>query len=349
LAARGLGNTSPNPPVGAVLVRDGVTVGEGFHHRCGEPHAETEALRVAADAARGATLYVSLEPCDHTGLTPPCTQALIAAGVSRVVVGALDPDPRTSGGGVARLRAAGIDTDVVGDGRARGLIERFTVAARSPRPFVTLKMAASLDGFVAPSPGPYWLTGPEVRAFVRELRAEHDAVLVGAGTVLSDDPLLTVRPPHARRVPYRRVCICDGRPVSADRRIFAAEDGYGPTVVLAAGPRERFGQLERLAEVVCVGEGDQETVDIEKGLVALKKLGIESVLCEGGPRLAARLLAAGAVDRLEWLIAPQLLAGPSAVPALAAAEAFDGHTWTIDRCEMLGPDVRLSARPERGR
>jgi len=198
LAARGNGSTAPNPPVGAVLVRGGRTLAEGFHHRRGEAHAEIEALHAARGDARGATLYVSLEPCDHAGLTPPCTRAVIEAGVARVVVGALDPNPRTAGAGLERLRGAGVDVVLADDASARDLIEAFAVWIRGPRPFVTLKMAASLDGYVAPSPGPHWLTGSEAREFVRELRCEHDAVIVGAGTVVVDDPRLTVRPPHGR-------------------------------------------------------------------------------------------------------------------------------------------------------
>ena len=344
LAARGIGNTSPNPPVGAVLVRDGVTIGEGFHHRRGDPHAEVEALRAAGGDAAGATLYVSLEPCDHDGRTPPCAPAIVAAGVVRVVIGALDPNPKTDARGVERLRAAGVAVDVVNDPEALRLIEPFARAVTSPRPFVTLKLAASLDGHVAPAPEPFWLTGPEARSFVRELRAAHDAVLVGAGTITADDPLLTVRPPYARLVPYRRAVICDARAVPAESRVFLQADGYAPTLVLAAGPRARFGQLERVAEVAYIGEEDAPSVDLEAALVVVRERGVTSVLCEGGPRLAARLLAAGLVDRLEWLVAPRLLAGPHAVPALGRALAVD-QAMAVDRVEHLGDDLRISARP----
>jgi diaminohydroxyphosphoribosylaminopyrimidine deaminase/5-amino-6-(5-phosphoribosylamino)uracil reductase len=329
-----------------VLVREGHTLGEGFHHRRGEPHAEVEALRAAHGDARGATLYASLEPCDHEGLTPPCTRAVIAAGVARVVIGALDPNPKTAGAGVARLRAGGIAVDVVDDARARDLVDAFAVAIRSGRPFVTLKLAASLDGYVAPRPGPYWLTGAEARAFVRELRASHDAVMVGAGTVIADDPQLTVRPPHARTVPYRRVVVSDRPSLPRERRVFAPANGYLPTLVLGAGPSGEYGQLEGVAEVICVGK-DGGSMDVGAGLVALKERGIESVLCEGGPRLAARLLARGLVDRVHWLVAPRLLAGPEAVPALASRAELGGGSWAIDRTARLGADVLLSARAVR--
>jgi diaminohydroxyphosphoribosylaminopyrimidine deaminase/5-amino-6-(5-phosphoribosylamino)uracil reductase len=203
-------------------------------------------------------------------------------------------------------------------------------------------MAASLDGYVAPMPGPHWLTGDAARAFVRELRAAHDMVLVGAGTVLADDPQLTVRPPRARAVAYARGVVCDGRPVPATAKLFQAAEGYVPSVVLAAGPRGAFGQLEAVAEVMYMGEEDAPSVDLQAGLRALRERGVTSVLCEGGPRLASRLLAAELVDRIEWLVAPRLLAGPHAVPAIARTAALD-DAWTIDSVEPLGADVRISA------
>jgi diaminohydroxyphosphoribosylaminopyrimidine deaminase/5-amino-6-(5-phosphoribosylamino)uracil reductase len=342
LAARAVGSTSPNPPVGAVIVRDGATLGEGFHHRHGTPHAEVEALRAAGGDAVGATVYISLEPCAHPAKPARCADALIAARVVRVVAGALDPDPATRGRGVATLRAAGIVVDVVDDPAAGALVERFGIAVASTRPFVTLKIAASLDGYAAPRPGSFWLTDDAARDFVRDLRAAHDAVMAGAGTVATDDPLLTVRPPHARAVPYRRVVVCDRPPFPAGRRILDPVDGYGPTIVLVAGSTEPFGQLEGLAEVVAVGGDGSASVDMGAGLVALKQRGIASVLCEGGPRLAARLLAGGFVDRIEWLVAPITLAGPDAIAAIAPLATPE--SWAFDRVETLGPDVRISAR-----
>jgi len=188
LARRGAGNTSPNPIVGAVVVANGEIAGEGFHHRAGEPHAEVNALEAAGDRARGATLYVSLEPCNHFGRTPPCSHAVADAGIARVVVGTFDPNPKTNEGGIAHLRGHGVDVEIADDDEARALIEPFAAAIRSERPFVTLKMAMSLDGYVSSRSGEVqWLTGEEARAFVRELRIEHDAVMVGAGTVRIDN------------------------------------------------------------------------------------------------------------------------------------------------------------------
>ncbi|MBV8151760.1 MAG: bifunctional diaminohydroxyphosphoribosylaminopyrimidine deaminase/5-amino-6-(5-phosphoribosylamino)uracil reductase RibD, partial [Candidatus Eremiobacteraeota bacterium] len=212
LAARGVGNTTPNPAVGAVIVRDGVTLGEGHHRVRGGPHAEVVALDEARRRGRdirGATLFVTLEPCNHYGLTPPCSDAVVDSGIARAVVGVRDPNLKTKGEGIARLRTAGIAVDVVDDPQCAALIEPFSIAIRSRRPYVTLKMAASLDGYVAPRPGSFWLTSPASRERVRELRIAHDAVMVGAGTVRIDDPQLTVRPIHARRRPYARVIVCE--------------------------------------------------------------------------------------------------------------------------------------------
>jgi diaminohydroxyphosphoribosylaminopyrimidine deaminase/5-amino-6-(5-phosphoribosylamino)uracil reductase len=324
-------------------VRDGVTIGEGFHRKHGAAHAEAEAL-AAAEAARDATLYVTLEPCDHQGLTPPCSQALVEAGITRVVIGALDPHPRTAGKGVGRLRAAGVTVEVADDPWALDLIEDFSVSSRDDRPYLRLKLAASLDGYVAPAPGSYWLTGEAARAYVRELRATHDAVLVGAGTVRIDDPQLTVRPPHARRLPYRRVIACEVAPVEPSRKIFADVEGYGPTIVLApAGLRKSFTALDGIAELVFVGDDDAQALDLAAALRALRRLGITSVVCEGGPTLAARLLERSLVDRVDWLVAPQLLANPRAVPALAGNVA-GGDALHLDRFERLGDDLLVSLR-----
>jgi diaminohydroxyphosphoribosylaminopyrimidine deaminase/5-amino-6-(5-phosphoribosylamino)uracil reductase len=344
LAERGRGSTSPNPSVGAVVALGSTTLGEGYHRVRGDAHAEVEALRDAAargNDVRGATIYVTLEPCDHTGLTPPCSLAVVDAGVVRAVVGALDPNPRTAGRGIARLRAAGVAVDVADDAWSQSLIEDFGRAVARERPYVRLKLAASLDGRVAPRPGErHWLTGIEAREYVRELRAACDAVLVGAGTVRIDDPLLTVRPPRSRRRPYVRVVACERDPVSRDRAIFAPLEGYARTIVLApAGARARFAELEAVADVAFCGEG--ERLDLGLALAALRERGIASVLCEGGPTLAQHLLEGGFVDRVDWLVAPALLGGPEAVAALAGGPG--GVTLRFDRVERLGPDVLLSA------
>ena len=348
LGARGLGNTSPNPAVGATIARDGVIVGEGYHHRAGAPHAEAMALEQAAEAARGATLYVTLEPCDHTGRTPPCSHAIVRAGIARVVVGCIDPNPVTAGAGLRRLRDAGIAVDVLDDPRARRLIEPFAVAISSDRPYVALKLATSLDGYVASRAGVQeWLTGDDARSYVRELRVRADAVMVGAGTVRTDDPHLTVRPPHHRLRPYVRVVACETAPVDVARSVFARQGGYDTTVVLApAGKRAAFVTLESVADVVYVGTDDSVQLDLGAALRALRERNVQSILCEGGPTLGSRLIAGGLVDRFYWLVAPRTLNGPTAVSGFVSdPSAMPGFHY--DGVERLGPDMLLTGTFDR--
>ena len=344
LAGRARGETGPNPLVGAVIVRDGVTLGEGFHRFYGGPHAEAEALAQAGDA-RGATLYVSLEPCNHHGKTPPCAPAVIAAGITRVVAGTADPNPRTAGAGFAALRAAGITLEIADDPHARAVIEPFTVAVTGSRPYVALKMASSLDGCVAPEPGPFWLTGERAREFVRDLRIAHDAVMVGAGTVRVDDPQLTVRPKHARKRIYTRIVVCETDAVPADRKIFEPQENTRTIVLAPAGIRERFAALEAVATVVYAGEPAAPALDLGAALDALRAHDVSSVLCEGGPTLAGRLLERGLVDRVYWLIAPVFLRNERAVGVLAGSDLGAQRSgWAIDRVERLGDDVLLSGK-----
>jgi len=329
------------------VIADGArTLGEGYHRVRGGPHAEVDALRDAVARGhdvRGATIYVTLEPCDHTGLTPPCSLAVRDAGIARAVVGTLDPDPRTAAGGVARLRAANVAVTVIDDAWSRELIDEFAHAVGRARPYLRLKLAASLDGYVAPRSGErHWLTGNEARGYVRELRATHDAVLVGAGTVRVDDPQLSVRPLRARHKPYVRLIACEDAPVPLDRAIFAPLEGYDRTIVLApAGSRAAFASLADVADLVFVGPEDARQLDLRLAMEALRARGIASVLCEGGPTLAGRLVDAHLVDRIDWLIAPALLASPTSVPALGPGTGE--ARIVIDRVERLGPDVLLSA------
>jgi diaminohydroxyphosphoribosylaminopyrimidine deaminase/5-amino-6-(5-phosphoribosylamino)uracil reductase len=341
----------PNPSVGCVLVRDGVTLGEGWHHRAGEAHAEVNALRDArarGNDVRRSTAYVTLEPCDHHGRTPPCSGALIEAEIARVVIGALDPNPKTAQGGVRRLRDAGIVVGVAGDDASAALIERFRWTIAHDRPYVTLKMAASLDGYAAARRGEQrWLTGPLARERVRDLRVEHDAVMVGAGTVRIDDPLLTVRPHATRRKPYTRIVVCETDAIPPDSRVLtpppdAPAGAYAPTIVLApGGARTRFAALEAVADVLYAG--DDNELDLRAALVALRGRGISTILCEGGPTLAGRLLAGRLVQRVVWLVAPAFLAAPDAVPALAGADLDGTDGWRFDRIERVGDDMLLSA------
>lgn len=337
-----------------MIVRDDRTLGEGWHHRKGEAHAEAEALRAAREAGedvRGATMYVTLEPHDHASTQPPCSLAIVEAGIARVVVGALDPNVLTHGKGVERLRAAGVSVDIVRDPASLALIERFRHTIVSPLPYVTLKMAMSLDGFVAPRPGVFRVTGEPARARVYDLRADHDAVMVGAGTVRADDPLLTVRPHRNRVKPYARVVVCESAPVSHEHRVFdepadAPAGSYRPTIVLApAGLRGEFGRLTHRAEVLFAGADDARRLDLHAALVALRDAGISSVLCEGGPTLAGRLIAAGLVERIVWFVAPMLLRTDDAVPVLAGADlAALANGWRFGEVERVGNDLMITAR-----
>lgn len=344
LAARGVGSTAPNPPVGAVIVRDGKIVGEGYHHKAGENHAEVNAIVQAGDV-RGATVYVSLEPCNHVGRTPACSRALLDAGVTRVVIGALDPNPKTNGGGAAQLREHGVETVVTNDERARELIEPFAFAVRHERPYLALKMAMSLDGAITSKPGiQEWITCEEERLYVRDLRIAYDSVMVGAGTVRVDDPQLTVRPPSHRLRPFTRVIACETDTVPETSRVFAPLEDYAKTVVLApAGAKERFDNLREVAEVIFVGDQSSTQLNLSEAMKALRGYGIQSVLCEGGPTLASRLIEANVVDRVYWAIAPILLTNREAVPVLADGNlATVGRRLRFDHVERVGEDVVIS-------
>lgn len=346
LARRGLGSTWPNPSVGCVLVRDGHVVGRGWTQAGGRPHAETEALRRAGAAARGATAYVSLEPCSHHGRTPPCADALVAAGIVRVVAATEDPDPRVSGQGLERLRAAGIS---VGIGLMRAEADAvnagFFLLVREGRPLVTLKIAASLDGRIATSRGESrWITGEASRELAHSMRAAHDAILVGSGTAIADDPMLDVRLPGfeaARRV---RVVI-DGRlrvPLTAKLVRTAREH---PAWIFARNDADpaRAGVLaENGVELVRLpadpATGHLAPLDIVR---ALGKRGITRVLLEGGGHLAAAFLRAGLVDRIVRFTAGVALGG-DAVPAVAGLgieRLADAPRYSLLEVSRCGEDV----------
>lgn len=329
LAARAAGRTAPNPMVGAVLVRDGAVVGEGYHHRAGEPHAEVLALRAAGPRARGATLYVTLEPCCHRGRTPPCTDALIAAGISRVCAAMADPDMRVAGEGFRRLRAAGIAVEV-GDHEAEARhLNRWYVTSRTlGRPRVLYKWAAGLDGGAAPEPArTVPLSSEASRREVHRWRARLDAVLVGAGTVLADDPRLTVRAVRGR----------DPLRVVADRRARIPPEARVLPALVCVGPEapdERRRALERAgAELV-------EASTPEAILASLHARGVLGVLLEGGPTLAAGFLRAGLVDEVAAVVAPCLLGGGR--PAFAGPGGPPLPLPQGVRARRVGPDLWLS-------
>jgi diaminohydroxyphosphoribosylaminopyrimidine deaminase/5-amino-6-(5-phosphoribosylamino)uracil reductase len=325
LARRGLGNVWPNPAVGCVIVKDGVVVGRGWTQPGGRPHAETEALGRAGEAARGATAYVTLEPCCHWGRTPPCTDAMLAAGIARAVIALRDPDPRVNGEGIARLRAGGVAvTEDVGREAAAWVNAGFISRIKGGRPLVTLKLAATLDGRIAAANGESrWITSPLARRQAHLLRATHDAILVGAGTAAADDPALTVRlpgaVPAARPGPVR--VVADGRLRLPLTSILVATARETPTWVLTrpGNDRARIGALAEAGCTVIEVPPDQATgqPDLAEGLRALSQRGITRLFVEGGGTLAASLLRADLVDRLAWFGAPALLGGDG-VPAVAA-------------------------------
>ncbi len=321
LARRGLGNAWPNPAVGCVLVKDGRVVGRGWTQPGGRPHAETEALARAGDLARGATAYVTLEPCSHHGRTPPCCDALIRAGVARVVVAMRDPDPRVDGRGLNRLRAAGIVVEEgPGEAEARAMQAGFLKRITEGLPLVTLKLASTLDGRIATAAGESrWITGPAARRAVHALRARHDAVLVGSGTVLADDPELTCRIPGMERAPMLRV-VADARLRTPPDAKLVRTARAAPTWLLTGAGHRPAALAPFIAagvEVVAVRRSPGGGLAPRALLAALAARGVTRVLAECGGTLAAALLRAGLVDRLAWFHAPALLGG-DARPALEA-------------------------------
>jgi diaminohydroxyphosphoribosylaminopyrimidine deaminase/5-amino-6-(5-phosphoribosylamino)uracil reductase len=337
LAREGWGQTAPNPMVGAVVVRDGVVVGEGYHERYGQPHAEVNALRAAGDNAQGATLYVTLEPCRHHGKTPPCTDAIIAAGVARVVIACLDPTAQ-AGGGATLLRDAGIriDTGVLG-AEAKELNAPFFHAVTGKTPWTTLKLAVSMETAIAGARGSTThLTGAPARAEVHQLRAGHDAIAVGVGTVLADNPMLTVRDVRQPRVPLTRV-IFDRQlrtPLDATVARTAAET---PTVIVTATAlsSDRARALREL------GVSLLQAHDLDEGFRALRQQGVRSLLVEGGAMLATAALESGLVHRLIIFQAPVLLGGDALYAFEGAGPATLGRLETLPVLErrQLGADV----------
>lgn len=316
LALRGQGLVSPNPLVGAVVITGGEIVAEGWHQGPGTEHAEAMALRLAGEDARGATVVCTLEPCSHHGRTPPCTDALIAAGVARVVIGSLDPLERERAGGQRVLADAGIDVAIPGpdeQATCRALNHAFITHARTGLPHVTLKLATSLDGKVATETGETrWITGEESRRFVHQSRAVADAVAVGIGTAIADDPMLTARDVDISFRPSLRV-VFDRRARLPVGSALVQSAGEAPVLVVV-GPDADAGRCAVLAER---GVGVMVAADIPDALRQLGGADVQSLYVEGGPTLAAAFLAAGAVDWVDWFVAPILIGGDGAPGALA--------------------------------
>lgn len=349
LARRGLGRTSPNPPVGAVVVASGRVVGRGFHRRAGGPHGEVIALQEAGCRARGATLYVTLEPCNHHGRTPPCTEAIVAAGIKRVVVGVADPNPHVAGGGARRLRAHGIRVDMgVEHEPCAQLIRGFAKHVRTGLPYVTLKLAASMDGRIATVTGASrWITGERARKLVHRLRNQVDAVMVGAGTVIADDPSLTCRLPGGRD-PLR--IVVDGRlrvPLSA--RVLTKQAAPGTIIATVSRKPRTIEALRRRGATVLVLPGRGGLLSIRRLLAELGKRGVTSVLIEGGGSLGAAALRDGAVDEFLCFYAPKLIGGDGrpVLGPLGVVRLADAVSLANVRLMRLGEDVlvRAAVRP----
>ncbi len=350
LAERGLFTTAPNPNVGCVIVRDGDVVGEGWHRRAGESHAEVYALADAGEQARGATCYVTLEPCSHTGRTPPCADALIAAGVAQVFVAMQDPNPKVAGAGIQRLREAGISVEVgLMASEAELLNVGFCKRMRTGRPFVRSKLAMSLDGRTAMASGEsQWITGVAARQDVQKLRARSDAIITGIGTVLADDPALTVRPEgdwypegEAVRQPLR-VVVDSAQRTPKTARLFETDS----PVLLASS----FMSSDYPKATVMALADESGQVDLDKLLDELAWQDINEVFIEAGAELNGALLAAGLIDEMVIYMAPKLMGdgarGLFHLPALTTmAQNID---LEIQDIRVVGKDWRITARPRLG-
>lgn len=351
LAARGRGRTAPNPMVGAVVVREGRVVGLGFHPRAGEPHAEVFALRQAGEAARGASLYVTLEPCCHHGRTPPCTEAVLASGVRRVVAAMPDPFPKVAGGGLRLLREAGLQVESgLLQPQAEELNRAYLKAVRTGLPWLTLKLAMTLDGKIATRTGDSrWVTGEAARRYVHRLRDWTDAVLVGSGTALADDPELTARLPGARN-PLRVVVDSRARLPRTSKLARTARET--PTLLLT-GEESSTRDLEAAGVQIERIPARADRLDLEAALRRLVERGVHSVLCEGGGELAAALLERGLVDEVVWFIAPRLVGGrdaPGPLGGKGVERMADALELQNVRVRRLGQDLMLTARiPSAGR
>ncbi|MER6995738.1 bifunctional diaminohydroxyphosphoribosylaminopyrimidine deaminase/5-amino-6-(5-phosphoribosylamino)uracil reductase RibD [Streptomyces sp. NPDC000410] len=337
LAARGLGSTSPNPVVGCVITdAAGRTVGAGFHQRAGGPHAEVHALREAGGSARGGTAYVTLEPCNHTGRTGPCAQALIDAGITRVVYAVADPTPQATGGADA-LRAAGVQVErgLLADEAEAGNIAWLS-SVRLGRPYVLWKYAATLDGRIAAADGTSrWISSPESRADVHRLRAEADAVIVGSGTARADDPHLAVRGIEGAVQPLRVVVDTEATAVKPGARVL---DDAAPTLIAIA--EDAATDLTDVVRLPRDGHG----LSVPALLAALYERGVRSVLLEGGPALAGSFVEAGAVDTVVGYLAPVLLgAGRPALADAGITTITEALRLDMTEAVRIGPDLRVTA------
>ena len=350
LAKKGVGRTSPNPAVGSVIVKGGRVIAKGWHKKAGGPHAEIEALKAAGSRAKGSTLFVTLEPCCHFGKTPPCTEAIIASGLKKVVIGASDPNPKVSGKGVAALRAAGIEvTEGVLSPACSALNEAWNKYITEGLPFVTLKLAASLDGRIAAAGGESkWITGIESRRLVHRMRALSDAVMIGAETALNDDPELTVRLASGRD-PVRVVLDSKLRVPVSSKVFSGVREGQGRLIIFASNDADekRASRVKAAgAEVVRLAPG-ANGLPLKKVLKALAKAGMTSVLVEGGGTLAASLLRERLIDALTVFYGPMMI-GAEGLPMIACLglkELKGAPRFKNIVVKKAGDDIIIEARP----
>jgi len=351
LAAEARGKTSPNPLVGAVVVKDGRTIGEGYHRRAGEPHAERMALAACSEDPAGATMYVTLEPCCHHGRTPPCTEAIVEAGIKRVVIASDDPTDKAAGRGLGILRDEGIRVDQV-DGEveeaARLLNQPFRKHARTGRPLVVFKSAVTLDGKVATAAGDSrWISSEASRDRAHRWREEADAVAVGIGTALADDPELTARAPGAERQPRRVVFDSTARLPLDSKLVQTATDVRTIVITTRAADRAATGQLESAGVEVIRVQGSTDAQRVSAALDELGERDVQSVLLEGGPRLAGAFFDAGEIDQYYAFVAP-IVAGGARARSAVAGEGVDKIEDALRaeavQVERIGDDVLIGAR-----
>ncbi|OQP06086.1 riboflavin biosynthesis protein RibD [Geobacillus sp. 46C-IIa] len=349
VAKAGIGQTSPNPAVGAVVVNGGMIVGLGAHLKAGEPHAEVHAIRMAGEKARGATVYVTLEPCSHYGKTPPCADLLIEAGVRRVVVATTDPNPLVAGKGIDKLRRAGIDVDVgILKEEADELNRMFFHYIATKTPFVTIKYACSLDGKIATAIGESkWITSNAAREDVHRLRAQHDAILVGVNTVMADNPKLTVRIGEQRKNPLR-IILDTNLHTPLDAHVVADKEAETWIITGDGVSREKMKAYERLG--VRIVSMASARVDVGDVLRLLGEQRVTSLFVEGGSRVHDSFLRAGAVNEVVAYMAPKLIGGreaPTPIGGFGFSRLAEAMELDIRRVEMVGPDIKIVAVPKR--
>lgn len=358
LAENGSGFTSPNPVVGSVVVKENIVVGRGWHEKAGLPHAEVNAINDAGEKALGATLYVTLEPCNHTGRTPPCTEKIISSGISRVVLAMEDPNPDVTGGGIARLREAGISvTTGILKEKAQKLNESFITFVLTKKPFVTLKCAATLDGQIATRTGDSkWVTGPESRDHVHELRHLSDAILVGVNTIIKDDPSLTTRREGLKGKDPVRIILDSRLSIPENAKVLRLDSEsdtvifFGMRAEIDPALSEKKERLEKTGAKVIETPLLNGRLDVNRVLETLGSLRITSLLVEGGGQVIASFLKAGAVDKVVMFLAPKFLGGNDGVPVCKGmgpdkmADAISLSEITLKR---FGDDVMIEGYPKK--